>query len=71
MRHPAAGQAAARGVTKEEIADALSHVPKQYSGDGSVVRFIGEAAEVRVNKVTGTIVTVIRYLAPGVPSPLK
>jgi hypothetical protein len=48
----------------------LSHVPKQYAGDGSVIRFIGQAAEVRVNQVTGTIVTVIRKLSPGAPSPL-
>ena len=66
----AAAQAAARGVTKEEIAEALSHVPKQYAGDGSVIKFFGKAAEVRVNKVTGTIVTVIRKLSPGAPSPL-
>jgi len=71
MSAHAAEQAAARGVTQKEIAEALSHVPKQEAGRGSVVRFIGQAAEVRVNRITGTIVTVIRNLAPGAPSPLS
>jgi hypothetical protein len=66
----AAAQAAARGVTSDEVAEALSHVPKQEAGRGSVLRFIGKAAEVRVNRVTGTIVTVIRFASPGAPSPL-
>jgi RHS repeat-associated protein len=66
----AATQAAARGVTKAEIEDALSMVPKQEAGRGSVFRFIGKAAEVRVNRVTGTIVTVIRFTGPGAASPL-
>ena len=67
----AAAQAAARGVTKAEIEDALSMVPKQEAGRGSVVRFIGKAAEVRVNRVTGTIVTVIRFVGAGGASPLR
>jgi hypothetical protein len=67
----AAAQAALKGVTKEEIAEALSQVPKQEAGRGSVLRFIGKAAEVRVNRVTGTIVTVIRFVSPGAPSPLQ
>ncbi|MFI5059045.1 MAG: RHS repeat-associated core domain-containing protein [Candidatus Acidiferrales bacterium] len=66
----AAEQAVFKGLTKEEIAEALSHVPKQEAGRGSVLRFRGQAAEVRVNRVTGTIVTVIRFLSPGAPSPL-
>ena len=67
----AAAQAAARGVTKAEIEDALSQVPKREAGRGSVVRFIGKAAEVRVNRVTGTIVTVIRFVGAGATSPLR
>lgn len=70
MSAHAAEQAAARGVTQKEITEALSHVPKQEAVRGSVVRFIGQAAEMRVNRVTGTIVTVIRNLKPGAPSPL-
>ncbi len=66
----AAKQAAERGVTAAEIAEALSHVPKQSAGVGSVVKFIGKAAEVRVNRVTGTIVTVFRSVGRGAPSPL-
>jgi hypothetical protein len=67
----AAAQAAARGVTKAEIEDALSQVPKQEAGRGSVFRFIGQAAEVRVNSVTGTIVTVIRFVGAAAASPLR
>ena len=67
----AAAQAAARGVTKAEIEDALSMVPKQEAGRGSLLRFIGKAAEVRVNRVTGTIVTVIRFVGAGAASPLR
>jgi len=55
---------------KAEIEDALSMVPKQEAGRGSVLRFIGKAAEVRVNRVTGTIVTVIRFASPSAASPL-
>jgi hypothetical protein len=57
-------------ATRPEIEDALSMVPKQEAGRGSVFRFIGKAAEVRVNTVTGTIVTVIRFTGPGAASPL-
>jgi RHS repeat-associated protein len=67
----AAAQAAARGVTKAEIEDALSMVPKQEAGRGSVLRFIGKAAELRIHRVTGTIVTVIRFVGAGAASPLR
>jgi RHS repeat-associated protein len=59
----ALSQALARGVTKAEIAEALTHVPKLTGG--SVILFIGRGAEVRVNKITGMIVTVIRFSAPN------
>jgi RHS repeat-associated protein len=59
----AISQAVARGVTKGEIAEALTHVAKGTGG--SVLRFIGQGAEVRVNQITGKIVTVIRFSAPG------
>lgn len=61
---------AARGVTAREVAEALSHVPKGEAARGSVLRFIGTVAEVRVNRVTGTIVTVIRFSSPGAASKL-
>lgn len=48
---------------KAEIEDALSMVLKQEAGRGSVSRFIGKAAEVRVNRV-------IRFTGPGAASPL-
>src|SRR2546426_10661594 len=47
-------------LASKEIAEDLTHVPKQEAGRGSVFRFIGKVAEVRVNRVTGKIVTVIR-----------
>jgi len=59
----ALNQALVRGVTSSEISEALTHVPKGTGG--SVLRFIGKAAEVRVNQVTGKIVTVIRFSAPN------
>jgi hypothetical protein len=65
----AAAQAAARGVTKAEIEDALSMVPAR-SRTRSVC-FIDKAAEVRVNRVTGTIVTVIRFVGAGAAGPLR
>jgi RHS repeat-associated protein len=63
MTNHALSQALARGVTNGEMAEALTHVPK--STRGSVLRFIGQNAEVRVNQVTGKIVTVIRFSSPG------
>jgi len=60
-----AQRAAQYGLSKAELADALSQVPKQEAGRGSVIRFIGKVAEVRVNRVTGTIVTVIRLTRAG------
>ncbi|MGJ5814500.1 RHS repeat domain-containing protein [Paludibaculum fermentans] len=59
MTNHALSQALARGVTKQEIAEALTHVAK--STGGSVLKFIGSRAEVRVNQITGKIVTVIRF----------
>jgi hypothetical protein len=44
---------------------------QQEAGRGSVVRFIDKAAEVRVNRVTGTIVTVIRFVGAGAAGPLR
>jgi RHS repeat-associated protein len=64
----AADQAVERGVTASEIKEALTHVPKGQAEWGSVLRFRGVAAEVRVNKVTGTIVTVIRFSSPRAAS---
>jgi hypothetical protein len=55
----ALSQSLARSVTKQEIAEALTHVAK--STGGSVLKFIGQGAEVRVNQITGKIVTVIRF----------
>jgi|SRR5579884_3284317 len=62
MTNHALSQALVRGVTKEEIGEALTHVAK--STGGSVLSFSGEGAEVRVNQVTGKIVTVIRFSSP-------
>ena len=59
MTNHALSQSLARGVTKQEIAEALTHVAK--STGGSVLKFIGQGAEVRVNQITGKIVTVIRF----------
>ena len=59
MTNHALSQALARGVTKQEVAEALTHVAK--STGGSVLKFIGQGAEVRVNQITGKIVTVIRF----------
>jgi hypothetical protein len=59
MTNHALSQALARGVTKQEIAEALTHVAK--STGGSVLKFIGQGAQVRVNQITGKIVTVIRF----------
>ena len=62
MTQHALNQALVRGVTNSEIQEALTHVPKGTGG--SVLRFIGQGAEVRVNQITGRIVTVIRFSAP-------
>jgi hypothetical protein len=35
------------------------------STGGSVLKFIGSGAEVRVNQITGKIVTVIRFSSPA------
>ncbi len=63
----AAEQAERFGVTKEEIEEALQGVAKgnpnpQRAWD-SVVRFYTATCEVRVNQVTGTIVTVINKIS--------
>jgi RHS repeat-associated protein len=54
-------QAAARGVTLQEIEEAVEGVAKSNPTNAwdSVQRFYTATCEVRVNKVTGTIVTVI------------
>ncbi|PYV68508.1 MAG: hypothetical protein DMG96_36250 [Acidobacteria bacterium] len=62
MTQHALNQALVRGVTNSEITEALTHVPKGTGG--SVLRFIGQGAEVRVNQVTGKIVTLIRFSGP-------
>jgi RHS repeat-associated protein len=54
-------QAQARGVTLGEIEEAVEGVAKSNPQNGydSVQRFYTSTCEVRVNKITGTIVTVI------------
>ena len=54
-------QAEERGVTLSEIEDAVQGVAKGNPQNGwdSVVRFYTSSCEVRVNKITGVIVTVI------------
>jgi len=54
-------QAEARGVTLSEIEDAVGGVAKGNPQNGwdSVQRFYTSSCEVRVNKITGVIVTVI------------
>jgi RHS repeat-associated protein len=54
-------QAEARGVTLGEIEEAVEGVAKSNPQNGwdSVQRFYTSTCEVRVNKITGTIVTVI------------
>lgn len=63
MTNHALSQALVRGVTRHEIAEALTHVAKGTGG--SVLKFIGNGAEVRVNQITGKIVTVIRFSGPA------
>lgn len=57
----AVDQAVERGVTLEEIEEAVEGVAKANPQNGwdSVQRFYTSTCEVRVNKVTGVIVTVI------------
>jgi RHS repeat-associated protein len=61
MSAHAAEQAEERGVTVSEIEDAVQGVAKSNPQNGydSVVRFYTSSCEVRVNKITGVIVTVI------------
>jgi hypothetical protein len=61
MSAHAAEQAEERGVTVSEIEDAVGGVAKSnpLNGYDSVVRFYTSSCEVRVNKITGVIVTVI------------
>lgn len=63
MSKHALNQVLVRGVTRSEIEEALTHVPKGTGG--SVLRFIGTRAEVRVNQLTGKIVTLIRFSGPN------
>jgi hypothetical protein len=61
--HPPVEEALKDGVTEEEIEEAVSGVakgnPNPERAWDSVQRFYTATCEVRVNKVTGTIVTVI------------
>jgi RHS repeat-associated protein len=61
MTAHAVEQAEERGVTREEIEEAVEGVAKSNPVNGwdSVQRFYTATCEVRVNKITGTIVTVI------------
>jgi RHS repeat-associated protein len=61
----AAEQAAERGVTLQEIKAAVEGVAKSNPQNGwdSVKRFYTDTCEVRVNTVTGTIVTVINKIS--------
>jgi len=63
----AAEQAEERGVTAEEIEEAVSGVakgnPNPERAWDSVQRFYTATCEVRVNKITGTIVTVISKIS--------
>ena len=68
MSQEAVMRAATRGVTKEEIAEALTHVPKQYARRPAALVFNGRAARVIVSRITGKIITVIRFSSPGAPS---
>ena len=61
-------QATARGVTRSEIEEALSHVPKSDTNHPAAFVFNGRAARVVVSKITGKIVTVIARHAPGSPT---
>jgi RHS repeat-associated protein len=58
-------QAEERGVTLEEIEEAVQGVAKGNPQNGwdSVQRFYTSSCEVRVNKITGTIVTVISKIS--------
>jgi RHS repeat-associated protein len=61
----AAEQAEERGVTLSEIEEALEGVAKGNPQNGwdSVQRFYTSTCEVRVNKITGTIVTIINKVS--------
>jgi RHS repeat-associated protein len=63
MTQHALNEVLMRGVTNREIQEALTHVPK--GPYGSVLHFTGEFAQVRVNQITGKIVTVVRFSAPN------
>jgi RHS repeat-associated protein len=65
MTSHAVEQAEERGVTAEEIEEAVEGVAKSNPQNAwdSVQRFYTATCEVRVNKVTGTIVTVISKIS--------
>ena len=58
-------QAEERGVTLSEIEEAVEGVAKGNPQNGwdSVQRFYTSTCEVRVNKITGTIVTIINKVS--------
>jgi hypothetical protein len=65
MSAHAVEQAEERGVTVSEIEDAVGGVAKSNPQNAwdSVQRFYTSSCEVRVNKITGVIVTVISKIS--------